>query len=152
MKNFIKHLFNKEEKVEAKDRLFYIPTVKILTKEEDKRGLIIGFEFADGFSFKEIEFESEPKIISTKRGISTVEQSIDVEYKESTILFEDFKQWKDITSRLSLLHLRTNGKALLYGENVGMEIVELSEKHLVLRGTEEDTFYDVSPELALSLT
>ena len=150
MINFITHLFNKDKKVDAKDRLFYIPTVKILTKEEDKKGLIIGFEFAQNSGFKEIEFGSEPKILSAKKGISTVEQSLDIEYKESTIIFNDLKILQENKSKLSLLHIRANGKALLYGEHIGLEITNLSEKHIGLRGKEEDTFYSVSSDLALT--
>ncbi|MEA2042045.1 MAG: hypothetical protein U9N85_05780 [Bacteroidota bacterium] len=150
MKNFIKFLFKRREKIEKKDRLFYVRTSKISDKQETKSGLITGLGVEKGFKFIEITFEKPPVIKSKERGISVVEQQVEVEFTNREI-YDDLKAFQDYDFSVSLLHIKPNGKAFLYGENIGLFVTGLSEKKLSLQGKEEDTFYSVDSDFAAGL-
>jgi len=131
---------------------FYIQRKFITKKEDDKSGLIILLELAEGKSFRPIHVIGKCSVVEKKRGISKVLQEVEMSYDNKNRVFEDLYQSKSMNEGISILYKNELGMFSLLGENYGMKVTELSEQTIKFSGEEDDTFYKLSPELAAKLT
>ncbi len=152
MKDFFQSLFKKNDKDEIKDKLYFIKTENILHRDEDKRGLIIGFDLDPKYEFYEIKITERPKIINKKEGVSKVIQDLSLVYGNPGAIKSDLEGIRDTKKGLSILHINEYNKCFLYGEHKGLEIVELTENSIVLEGEESDSFFEVDYNLSQKIT
>jgi len=141
---------SEEEKLDDNiiyDKLLFVQTKAIKHKDEHRSGLIENIELAKGEEFREIILTTPPHIIDKKQGIAKVKQELELEYENSNNIFDILKELKAQKKTISVLHINTlNNKCSLFGENNGMNIIELSETKILLKGEEEDIFYNVSTD------
>ena len=146
MKTFFETLFGLEKKEKQEDKLFLIETSKIIGKEETKSGLITKLITKDNEKFAEISIVSKPEIVSVKKGIVNVEQSLKITYNNPGTFLQRLKNCMETNTKVSVLHISPAKHSYLYGENIGMNVIEVSETNIILAGVEADAFYEVEFE------
>lgn len=152
MKGFFESLFKRDDKVVIKDKLYFIKTENILQRDENKSGVITGFDLDPKYKFYQIKLDGKPEISSKKRGVSRVVQNLSIPYKNPGAIMDDLSNIKATGKGVSILHIDSLNKAFLYGEHKGLTIMELSENLIVLQGEETDTFFEVEYSLSQKIT
>ena len=152
MKGFFESIFKKNDSEEIKDKLFFIKTENILTRDENKSGVIVAVELDPKYKFYAIKLEEKPIIVSKKRGISKVMQDLRLVYGNPGAIMDDLQGIKNTKKGVSILHIDQYDNCFLYGEHKGLEIVELTEKTIILEGEESDSFFEVDFELSKAIT
>ncbi len=151
MKSIFKTLFGKKEVTKKSDKLYFIETGKIIKKEDNKSGFISNIETENDSHFLEIDLIEQPEIVSMKRGVARVVQDMKLSFGNPGFILSVLENIKERKKNISVLHIDTKDNCYLYGENIGLEIVELTENTVLLEGEEADIFYRVDFELAQKL-
>ena len=61
-------------------------------------------------------------------------------------LLKEAKKFEEQKVNISILHLDKYGDGFLYGEAKGLAVIEFEKGHLVLEGSEDNVFYEMTQE------
>ena len=132
--------------VNEKDHLFWVPSSKIVEIKKNGQGFTTNIHLASGTIFRNIHYLGKITLNSKKQGLSKVSHHVDLVLSEDDDLN---REAKDILSRninISILHIDRYGDGFLYGEVKGLLITEFESGHLVLEGSEDNVFYEMTQE------
>lgn len=151
MFKFFLKLFGKAKHVTPKapkEELYFIETALLGAKKETQAGLIESVKINENGSFRKLKFTGEATIESKHKGISLVVQSVNLDFVAPFLYKDTFTEGKKAKISFSLIHKTPKGEYELFGENKGMQVTEITDTHLKLRGEEDDAFYKLTKDCA----
>jgi len=135
-----------KKSVSDKDLVFWMPTKKIIEVKKNNQGLITDIHLASGAGFTKVNYIGKFVHTSKKQGLSRVYNHISVNLSTEDELVVKSKELMEQDARLTFLHIGRYGDGFIYGESKGLSIREFDGKLMVLDGTEDNVFYELSQE------
>ena len=132
--------------VNEKDQLFWVLTNKIIEIEKNGQGFTTNIHLASGSVFRNIQYLGKMKLRSKKQGLSKVSHQIEFVLSDEDDLAIEAGDIVLRNTYVSILHMDRYGDGFLYGEAKGLEITKLEKGHMVLEGSEDNVFYEMTKE------
>lgn len=132
--------------VNEKDSLFWVLTSKIVEVKKNGQGFTNDIHLASGSGFLNLNFDEKVKILSKKQGLSKVSHHLEMELAENDELLKDAKNFEAQKTNITILHIDKYGSGFLYGESKGLSILEQDGLNIVLEGSEDNVFYEMTKD------
>lgn len=127
-----------------KDLIFWIPSGKVLEINKNNQGLTTGIRIASGAAFTSVNYSGSMTYKAKKQGLSKVSHYLHLNLEPGDDLLSKAEDFLATNIKLSVLHVDKFGDGFLYGENQGLAINEIKDSQIVLEGTEDNVFYEIS--------
>lgn len=131
---------------QEKDMIFWIPTNKIVEIDKNSQGHTTDIHLASGAAFKQINYTGKLIQSAKKRGLSKVAHHLEFVLTEGDDLMGIVEDYISNKNKLSLLHVNRFGDGFFYGEENGLSITAFEDSLMVLDGTEDNVFYELTNE------
>jgi hypothetical protein len=128
------------------DRFFWIPTNKIVEIKKNSQGMTVEIHLASGTEITPLLYTGEFRQSAKKQGLSKVIHHLEFSLGEKDLLLAEADRIKSTGTNLSFLHVNRYGDGLFYGEEKGLSIMSLEKGRIVLEGTENNVFYEMTQE------
>ena len=132
--------------IREKDLIFWIPTGKIVEIDKNSQGQTRDIHLASGAGFVQINFSGNLKQSAKKQGLSKVVHHLEFILSEGDSLMAKAPEFISKSTTLSILHVDRYGDGFFYGEEKGLSITAFDNKLMVLEGTEDNVFYELTNE------
>ena len=136
------------------DRFFWVPTNKIIEIKKNNQGMTVEIHLAAGAEITPLTYTGTFRQTAKKQGLSKVIHHLEFSLEdkdlpltpEKDLLLAECEGIKSSGLNLSFLHVNRYGDGFLYGEEKGLSIISLEENRIVLEGTENNVFYEMTQE------
>ena len=132
--------------VHEKDMFFWIPSSKIISIKKNSQGFTNEILLASGMTFSKIDYTGKFTQSARKQGLSRVSYHLEFKLNESDDLTKQAPELKDKNNNITVLHINRFGDGFLYGEQKGLTITEIENNSLVLDGSDDNVFYEMTKE------
>ena len=132
--------------VHEKDLFFWIPTNKIIEIKKNSQGITTDIHLASGTEFIKVNYTGGFKQSAKKQGLSKVIHHLEFNLQEKDILIEESEEISSRSMSISILHVNKYGDGFLYGERKGLSIQAAENCNMVLEGSEDNVFYEMTQE------
>ena len=129
-----------------KDRFYWLPTNKIIEIKKNSQGMTVEIHLASGTEILPLAYTGEFKQSARKQGLSKVMHHLEFSLGEKDLLLAEADRNKSNGMKFSFLHVNRYGDGFFYGEEKGLSIVSLEKGRIVLEGTENNVFYEMTQE------
>jgi len=132
--------------IREKDLILWIPTGKIVEIDKNSQGQTRDIHLASGAGFERINFSGNLKQSAKKQGLSKVVHHLEFILNDGDSLLGKAPEFISKSTTLSILHVNRFGDGFFYGEEKGLSIAAFDDKLMVLEGTEDNVFYELTNE------
>ncbi len=132
--------------INAKESLFWVPTSKVIEVEKNGQGYTDEIHLASGTVFLNLDIVGNVKVVSKKQGLSKVSHHLEMKLAESDGLLREAQGFEAQKTNITILHIDRYGSGFLYGESTGLFILEQDGLNIVLEGSEDNVFYEMTKE------
>lgn len=145
-KEYAKDQVTGKKAIREKDLVYWIPTNKIVEIKKNSQGITTNIHLASGSAFLPIEYDGKLETRQKKQGLSRVSHHIEISPAKSEALKLQLEEILSKGTKISILHINRYGDGFLYGEVKGLAVEILDNNNIVLKGTEDNVFYELTRE------
>ena len=127
-----------------KDRFFWIQTSKIVEIKKNSQGITTEIHLASGTELVPVNYRGSFRQSAKKQGLSMVVHHLEFTLDENDILLGEAGGMMRSSVKLSVLHVDRYGDGFFYGEEKGLSILSLEKDSIVLEGSENNVFYEMT--------
>lgn len=128
------------------DLVFWIPAGKIVEIDKNSQGQTTDIHLASGAAFIPVKYSGSFSQTARKQGLSRVTHHLGFKLVESDELSLAAEDLIAKNTKISILHVDRYGDGFFYGEDKGLSIQTFNEHLMVLEGTEDNVFYELTHE------
>lgn len=132
--------------VNEKDCLFWVPTSKVVEVRKNGQGYTDEIHLASGTVFLNLDIEGNIEVVSKKQGLSKVSHHLEMKLAENDGFLKEAQSFEAQKTSITILHIDKYGSGFLYGESTGLFILEQDSLNIVLEGSEDNVFYEMTKE------
>lgn len=128
------------------DRFYWVPTNKIIEIRKNSQGMTVEIHLASGTEITPLSYSGQFRQSARKQGLSKVIHHLEFSLGENDLFLAEADSSKSTGAKFSFLHVNRYGDGFFYGEEKGLSIVSLDKGRVVLEGTENNVFYEMTQE------